>query len=420
MGSLFRDLAYALRSLRRTPAQTLLVIVTLAVGIGGNTAAFSIVRTVLIEPATVSGARTPRGYLEGLRQARAYGGTTLDLMIWPITRRPTASARLPASTLRSQPSWKSEARSKKSPSSTTTWNLLSVLGIRPALGQDFPPDGAGALSFDVESEQTVSPIVLISHRFWRDQLGSDAEVIGRKLATMGLPVDVIGVLPADFSVRLSSTAGDFGDVDIWYTTEFDPTFRNSYGLRAVARLNQGVSLEEAQSELDAITLTQYEAYPPYEGAGATTRIVPLLDEMTGEYSALLWAFFIAVGLLLLIVCVNVASLMVLRAYASAREASIRAALGARRIDLVRQFLAESLVMSALGTGGRRPARVHRGARHRALRAGERPAAGRSDDRSRGARVLCRPGRSRCVGDWAPSRSARKLAATGGRGAGARS
>ena len=347
MNALFRDFVLAVRNVVRSPGHAAIVVLTLAFGIGANTAAFSIVRTVLLRPLPFAEAdrlvviwkdyppRGIRGYNAGPHDVSDY--QEVDAFVAVAGWRSKFNMFL-----------RSGDGFDELSASMATQNLLDLLGVEPLHGAGFDSVPGGFLAIDPENRRPPPNNAMVSYDFFVQRLGADPNAVGTTLEIRSRPTNVIGVLPPDFGIRLGSTAGDFTDIDIWYTGYFDPTWFNSYGMRALGKLREGVSLTQAQAEMDGVMQRQYELYLPYAAAGAEIRLVPLFEEMTAEYSPLLWAFFAAVGLLLLIVCLNVSSLQILAAYGRTRDASIRSALGARRSDLVRQFLVESVVLATLG------------------------------------------------------------------------
>jgi putative ABC transport system permease protein len=214
----------------------------------------------------------------------------------------------------------------------TSGNLLDVLGVRPQLGPGFP-EGA----FFIQNQ----PTILISDRLWRTRYNADPEIIGRRLNLNGTAHEVVGVMPPKFRYP--------DDIDVWQLLQWDLTrhSRSAHFMEAVARLAPGRTLSEARSTVDTLALRLQSQFPG-TNKGWGSRLVPLLDEQLGYYRPALLVLFGAVGLLLVIGCLNVGSLLLTRALSRDREIAVRIAMGASPRHLVTQLFAESLVLSAAG------------------------------------------------------------------------
>ena len=322
----------ALRQLRTAPAFVIAVLLTLAVGIGANTATFSFVHGLLLkkypyaEPerlVVVLGVNPRRGFAEGSismpdfadfrDQARSLEGLAA---IWPEPLNLVGSGE--------------PMRVKVAQVSA---DLFSLLGIRPALGRDFE-EGA---------DQAGEPaVLLLSHRLWRRAFGADEQVLGRTLQLEGEPATVIGVLPPE---------GQFPGTDaaeLFVPLRRDPARmpRRGRPLTALGRLTRGVTLEAAQTELSALAKQLEETYPE-SNSGWGVRLVPLREFRTSAYQNL-YLLFGAVAFVLLIAWLNVANLMLQRAFQRRREMALRSTLGANRRQLLAQLLTESLVLAVGG------------------------------------------------------------------------
>lgn len=212
-------------------------------------------------------------------------------------------------------------------------NLFDVLGIRPQIGAGFPVAGPRFVQNEL--------IAVISDRLWRTRYSADSSIVGRQLALSGTPYTVVGVMPPKFHYP--------DDIDIWQRLRWDLTqhSRSAHFMEAVARLSDGTTFDQAQSAVEALAL-RLQADFPRHNKGWATRLVPLLDEQLGYYRPALMVLFGAVGLLLVIGCLNVASLLLTRALSREREVAVRIAMGAAPRQLVTQLLAESLVLSFVG------------------------------------------------------------------------
>lgn len=210
-------------------------------------------------------------------------------------------------------------------------NLFEVLGVRPQIGQGFPADRFA----------WQEPIVVISDRLWRARYNADPSIVGRQLRFNGEPYTIVGVMPPKFHFP--------DDVDVWQRLQWDFTrhSRAAHFVEAVARLSDGTTLEQAQAACDTLAERLQTQFPQTNKAWAT-RLIPLIDEQLGYYRPALMVLFGAVGLLLVIGSLNVASLLLTRALSRAREIAVRVAMGASPRQLVTQLFAESVVLSTVG------------------------------------------------------------------------
>src|SRR6185503_5605809 len=326
MESLFTDIRFSFRSLVNQPGFSLVAILTLALGIGANTAIFSVVNAVLLRPLPFKDPK--RVVLVWNNGAEAAGGdrtplAAVDLQDWRAQSRSFDS--IGAFQLGTFNYTSSEVPEQLRGIGATA-NLLSLLGAVPQIGRDFQ-----TADEQVGAERTI----LISDRFWRSHFGADKQVVGRSINLSGISTTIIGVMPAnlDFPSR---------DVDLWRALQLEPpTRRGPYFLTGVARLKPGVQVQQARAE--SLTIKSR-----FENYNLDFNVLPVNEFLFGDVRPALIALLVAVTLVLLIAAVNVANLTLVRAASRLKEISIRTALGASRGRIIRRLLIESLLLAIAG------------------------------------------------------------------------
>ncbi|HKP14001.1 MAG TPA: ABC transporter permease, partial [Blastocatellia bacterium] len=334
MNSLLQDLRYSLRLLAKKPGFTLIAVMTLALGIGANTAMFSVLNTYLFRALPYPGPE---------RLVRVYR-TSPHSQSWPHSPGNFFDFREQNDVFEFMAAFNSTSINVAEPGEpaerlegmTATADFFDVLGVRPALGRVFTP----------EEEVTGSNrVVVLSHRFWMRRFGGDPGVIDRTLQLAGRDAKVIGVMPPGVEYPLL-----WGNVDLWAPQAFTPEQRRDRGtnyLQAVARLKPGVSIEQAEQAMRTLAANLAKDHP--DNSTESLRLEPLQLSMSDEIGRkVMWFTFALAGLVLLIACANLANLQLVRTAARTREYAIRAALGAGRARLLRQSLTESLLISLLG------------------------------------------------------------------------
>ena len=335
IGNVWQDLVYAARILLRNPGFTAIAVIMLALGIGANTAIFSVVQTVLIRPMPYR--ETDRlTWLSNRNQELGVNGAFLNPADILDLREQSQSFESVAAWGTLPVNLYGANTQERVESIFVTPNFFRTLGIQPTLGRDFAQVNEAGNS------------IIISHALWVRQFGGDQNVIGKKVS-FGLskndpnnPSVIVGVLPAEsnFPAR----------IDVFTVSEIDPADRSrggSHNSRTVGRLRPGVTIEQAQADVNAITQHEAELYPD-TNKGWQIQVQPLREYLFGNSRAALLLLFGAVGLVLLIACANLANLQIGRIYTRRREFALRLALGAGRFRILRQFLIENLLLASIG------------------------------------------------------------------------
>ena len=337
LGTVWQDVRYAVRVFLKSPAFTAVALVALALGIGANTAIFSVVHAVLL-------------------RSLPYGDSERLVMVWEHNRRGTRERNVanPANYLE----WQAQAQSFEGmsafydtrfnltgagdpveiPAQVATGNLFTVLGAQAAHGRTFAAE---------DGEPGRDDVVVLSHGFWQSQFGGAADVVGKTVALNGQSVRVIGVMPPDFKFFVKENSLGGKPAVLWTPTKFRPEQNRGRFISVVARMKRGVTAEQAQAEMNTVSARLEQARPDVNGNWGS-RVVPLREQLSGELRTPLLVLVGAVCFVLLIACANVANMMLARAASRSKEIAVRAALGAGRWRVVRQLLTESLLLSAAG------------------------------------------------------------------------
>lgn len=336
MVGVWQDLKHSLRMLRKKPAFTLIAVVTLALGIGANTAIFSVVNAVLLRPLPYPNADRLVAISENSLKARDISVAYPDYLDWRAqnTAFEEMSARMPTGGVITGANEPERVIGR-----LVTPSFFATLGVQPMLGRAFT---------EAENKPGTPPVMVISHGLWQRQLGGASDVVGKSVTYNGEPWTVIGVMPAwfDFYGRTNINNDIFVPLGYLNNLEFMQD-RGSHTVRVTARMKPGVSIEQARLELNALSARMATQYPASNtGVGANAQ--SFLDDYIGDQRQSLRVIFTAVAFMLLIACANVANLMLARATTRRKEIALRLALGASRWRIARQLITESLVLAVVG------------------------------------------------------------------------
>jgi putative ABC transport system permease protein len=335
MQMLIKDLRYGLRMSFKQPGFTLVAVITLALGIGANTAIFSVVNSVLLRPLPYPNSErlmtiwenhqalggperewtSPTGFEDWRDQTRSFDGVAAY-----VGWGPTLTDRFEPEQLTG---------------AAVSHNMFSLLGVIPYKGRSFQPE---------EDRKGAPQVAIISHGLWQRRFGSDPNIIGRTVTLSGENYAIIGVMPPGFKFPVINAA------EVWRAIQ--PAFsegckRGCLTIRVLARLKPEATIESARTELNALARRIEDEFPQTNAkVGAT--LTPLREFLVGDVKPLLLVLLAAVALVLLIACVNVANLLLARAASRGKEIAIRAAMGAGRLRIIRQLLVESLLLAVIG------------------------------------------------------------------------
>jgi predicted permease len=355
MDTLLKDLTYAARGLRKNAGFAAVATITIALGIGACTAIFSVVNAVLLRPLPYANAQRLVAIWGELR-AR-------NVQDWPFSPPDLRDLQQQSSDVFDDvagmippgrvPLVAAGGDPEQIQVGGATSNLFSLLGARVLIGRDFVADDATPVPRLPNQALAAGPPVaaILSHAYWLRRFGSDPAAIGKDVELGNGRARIVGVLAPGFELLLPPRVHIESAPEMWTAAriDIDNANRNNVVYRVIGRMKAGVSAQQAQNRADGIAADLRQHFPIKQTAGLYFHVIPMFDDLVADVRPTIVSLMGAVAFVLLIACANVANLLIVRAAGRSRELAVRAAIGASRPQLVRQMLAESLVIAACGT-----------------------------------------------------------------------